>query len=411
MRALAIFALTACLAPAQRIVSSEAFARMLPESPAGELRCHVEHVPPSLDFAFRLHAGYIVEVPLNQYRDAGHRWTLGVRLAPESSDRPVFLIEQFALPAAPPHGMNASIGGGYLLGEGTYRASLLLADDLGRQCRAEWTINAHLGRSERGVKLAQPPGTVREVFVRRASAVSDAGVKPLRRLTVLLDAGPVSERGVRAAASLELDVLSALLARVPAQSVRLVVFSLDRQQEIYRSDNFTPDRIREIRQVIFGMQFATVDVGVLQNRSGHLDLLTGLVRGELDAPSPADAVVFLGPRTRFIDKPAKVFGTPEPGWPKFFYVEYQRFRLRASPPLTTGLTPNSDSSRPGGQGGVISPEIPPPLPPVAPSLGGGPLRDTIDRLVAQLNGKTMIVRTPADFAKAIRRITAETAPK
>lgn len=394
MRALAILALTACLAPAQRIASLEEWERLLPGIRAGELQCSVRHMQPALDFALRLHAGYIIEVPLNQYRGTGHRWTVGVRLVPESSGPPVLLIEQFALPNTP-HGANASVAGGYLLGEGSYRATLLLADETGRECRAEWTINAKLGRSERGVKLAQAPGTVRGLFVRRTGAASDPEVKPLRRLTVLLDAAPISNRGVRPAASLELDVLSALLALVPAQSVRLVVFNLDRQKEIYRREDFTADRIGEVRQVIFGLQFATVNVGVLQNRSGHLDLLTSLVRAELNARYPSNAVIFLGPHTRFLDKPARMFGPPEAGWPKFFYIEYQRFWIHLQPEFASTASESSMMPIDGRAG----------LPPVNPSLSG-PLRDSIDRLVAQLKGRTLIVRTPADFAKATRKVVA-----
>src|SRR5579883_2744473 len=62
---------------AQRIVPPEEVAGRLPAHPRGELRCHVEPLPPALDFTLRLHAGYSVTVPLEQSSGPGHRWALG----------------------------------------------------------------------------------------------------------------------------------------------------------------------------------------------------------------------------------------------------------------------------------------------------------------------------------------------
>lgn len=92
--------------------------------------------------------------------------------------------------------------------------------------------------------------------------------------------------------------LSALLNRLPARSVRLVVFNLERQSVLLRKDNFTLAGIEEVTKAINEIQLGVVDYKTLQNAGGPIELLTGLIRAELQASEPSDEVVFLGPETR-----------------------------------------------------------------------------------------------------------------
>jgi len=401
-RLLVAFSAVAVAASAQTIVPLSELDRLFPP-PRGELKCQVQPTEPILDFSLRLHARYRVRVPLDQYQGRGHRWTVGIQVKPEHAAQPVLLVDTYTLPDAPPADMDAEASGGYLLGLGSYRAQFLLRDDLGRECRAEWTIAAQLAPYNYGAKLTIAPGTVDEVFTRQAHSAAIPGARPLNRLMVLLDAAPVNPQFVHPDVALELDVLSALLLETPARSVGLVAFNLDQQKEIYRRDNFTPDHIDELQQAMFDLQMGTVDVRTLQNSLGHVDLLEKLAREELHAANRADAVVFLGPHTRFRDKPPANIEQMGQGGPRFFYIEYQSGMLR---PLHKNFIDASGSLPKGEMEGRRGPPASP-APERSPSARSVLLpRDTIDYLVAGLNGKTLIVQTPGEFGRAVNEVVA-----
>src|SRR5690242_15209402 len=48
------------------------------------LNCSVAQIRPALNYGFRFQAGYVVRVPMNQYRGKGHRWTIMMRVTPEN---------------------------------------------------------------------------------------------------------------------------------------------------------------------------------------------------------------------------------------------------------------------------------------------------------------------------------------
>src|SRR6266568_9097454 len=53
--------------------------------------------------------------------------------------------------------------GAFIVGEGAYRAEVLVEDDSQRFCRASWQVQARRNGSERQFRLATPPGTVEEL--------------------------------------------------------------------------------------------------------------------------------------------------------------------------------------------------------------------------------------------------------
>jgi hypothetical protein len=168
-----------------------------------------------------------------------------------------------------------------------------------------------------------------------------------------------------------LGTLSSVLDRVPVRSVRLVVFNLDQQKELFRQESFVPQAMGQVARAIGGLELGLVDYGVLQNRGGHLDLLADLVNGELAAKEPSDVVLFLGPQARTSDKvPRDELERPQIGGPRFFYFQYRPafFQQQATLP------------------------------------------DTINRAVSRLKGKTVVIRTPGEFAKAIDQIERQAVP-
>ena len=393
-------------ASAQTILPPERGAELFGRGSLGVLKCEVRQLPPVLDFSFRFRAGYTVSVPLNQFQGAGHRWFMMVRLQPGAAGQPVYFVARVHLPDVPSTRTSGEAGGGYLLGEGWYRASFLLRDDQGRACRADWNIEARLGAADRNVKLAIEPETAAEISLRGRQPAGSPIDAPLGRLTVLLHAAPTSPRRSTIQASdavTLLGALSSLLDLAPAASVRLVVFNLDRQKEIYRQERFTPDRLENVRQAMFDLQLGVVDYQTLQHPEGRVELLERLVNGELAVENRSDAVVFLGPHGRTADKGAMEMGNRGTGAPKFFYVEYQRPETLATAmgrgPGRTGRyrTQNDIPYGPDSLEVLWTSENP---------FLPDPVRDTIGRLVAGLKGKTLVVRTPGEFAKAMKQIAS-----
>jgi hypothetical protein len=364
----------ACACSAQSIVDPSALgpAVRLFERQAGDrpLECTVTPIKPTLNFSFRFQAGYVVRVPMRQYFGPGHRWLMAVRVTPEGGGRkPVYFAGRITLPDIPRNNAEVELGGGYLLGVGRYRVEWMMYDDGGRVCRKQWRLDAKLRGSERLAKVATPPYTIQAFSLRGSPAESRTrdDHAPFR-VTILMDAAPLVPWRTRLRASdqvLLIGSLSAMLERLPTRSVRLVVFNLDQQKELYCRDGFTPGRIDDVAQAISGLELNVVNYHVLQNPKGHLDLLSSLVNRELDSAAPSEAVIFLGPATRFLDKP------PPGAWdrvggarPLFFDFQYKPAFRRSAPTFP----------------------------------------DTISLAVSALQGRTFTIYTPGDFAKAIAQL-------
>ena len=372
-RFLILVLLTAFGAAAQSIVEPARLSPAVMDFEGGfhdlPLQCEVTPIRPALNFGFRFQAGYVVRVPMSQYLGKGHVWAVLARVTPEEGDRkPVYLGSRMRLPEIPPTKVEMELGGAYLLGEGRYQVAWKMEDDAGRVCRKNWRIDARLTRSEGKVKVALPAATVADLALRGAPntgrSEDDA---PRIRLTVLMHAAPVSPRRTRLGARdrvMLLGTLSSLLDRLPVSSVRLVVFNLDLQKELYRQENFVPQSLDRVAQSINAVELGTVNYQVLQNRGGHLDLLADLINGELTAQTPSDVVLFLGPMARFSDKvPSDGLEKASGASPRFYYLQYR------------SLFPQPST-----------------------------LPDVITHAVAKLRGKTLVIHSPGDFAKAIDQV-------
>jgi len=341
------------------------------ESPWNEkpLECSVTPIKPVLNFAFRMQAGFMVRIPMNQFEGKGHGWVILTRITPQGAGgRAVYLASRTLLPEVPKNKVEVEMGGGYLLGEGRYDVRWMLVDDQERACHKEWTIEARLTRGEKEAHVAMPPGTVDAFSLRGSAAAAPApdDLAPLR-ITILMHAAPLSPRRTRLRATDEMLLmgsLSALLERLPTRSVRMVAFNLEQQKEIYRRDDFTLDAIQQVWHALNRLELDLVDYHTLLNRHGHIDMLAGLLNQEMHAAQPSDAVVILGPVARSFDKPARGELERPPGdLPRLFFFQYRpAFRQAAALPDTLTLTVNN------------------------------------------LRGKVLTIRTPAEFARAIDQL-------
>jgi hypothetical protein len=333
-----------------------------------KLQCSVSPVKPGLNYSFRFQTGYVVRVPLRQYEGAAQRLFTFFRVTPENSERePVYFVSSAQIPEAPRTNVTVEFGGGYVVGEGKYRVDWVLADESGRVCAKNWRINAKLGRKERDLPPGMAAGTVDQISLRRWTRGSRGPNDPQgHRITILMNAAPVMTRRIQLGGYdriLLLSSLASLVERLPLRSARLVVFNLDQQREIYRTENFEPADFSRVARALSELELGVVDYDVLKNRRGHVDLVAELI-GESLENRRSDAVVFLGPKPRHLDKVQRSL-LPErsPDHPPFFYVQFRPFIIGASYP------------------------------------------DTLMNAVSQMKGKTFQVYSPGDFAEAILDIT------
>ncbi|MCX6631891.1 MAG: hypothetical protein NTW28_30145 [Candidatus Solibacter sp.] len=377
MRYALLLALAACAAaPAQSIVNPSRLRSLVAQLDGGQageqaLRCEVTATRPSLNYSFRYQAGYTVTVPMNQYTGSGHGWTTLTRITPEGGTRrPVHLLSRVALPHVPKTNVAASVGGGYLLGEGAYNVRWMMRDDSGRVCRKSWRVDVHLSRAERKVKVAIPPDTVWEIGLRGSRTLPQGTDDTAAlRMTIFLHATPLSPRRTRMRPNdmvTLMSTVSSLLERVPVRSVRLVLFNLDQQRELYRKEGFLLQDMVEVSQTMTSIELGLVDFQVLQNKRGHVDLLTDLVNREIEAQPPSDVVLFLGPAARYFDRvPQASLEKPAGPAPQFFYFQ---------------------------------------LAPIFRQPAESMPADTIKNALSRLGGRTILIHSPGGFAKAIERL-------
>lgn len=375
MRGTLILVVAACMtARAQSLVTGNRLRSLIAQlerGPTGEpaLGCEVSAIRPTLNFSFRHQAGYVVTVRMSQYRGSGHRWAMLARITPEGGDtKPVYLISRLALPDVPKTNVESKVGGGYLLGEGAYKVRWMMVDDLGRVCRKDWRVDVRLSRADRNVRVAMPPNTVWEIGLRgsRPLPLENDDAPPLR-LTIFLHTAPMFARRTRMRPSdmvTLMSTVSSLLERVPAQFVRLVLFNLDQQKELFRKDGFVLQDMGQVSQAMANIELGLVDFQVLQNKKGHVDLLTEMVNREIGTQPVSDVVLFLGPEARYFDRvPQASLEKPADGRPQFYYFQIAPFMHPTSSPP-----------------------------------------DTIKSAVSRLGGKTILIHTPGEFAKAIERM-------
>jgi hypothetical protein len=321
------------------------------------LRCEVTPMKPGLDFNFRFQTGYSVGVPMMQYFGPGHGWVIVTRVTPENGT-PVWLGARVRLPDVPLTTVVSDTFGGFLVGAGRYKVDWALFDDEGRVCRKQWKIEAKLSFGERHVTPLIPAHAVADFGGRGLPPVlprpADA---PPFRLTVLLHAAPASPRRLHMRVYdriLLLSTLSALLERARPTSVRLEVFNFDKQRVIYGSDDFSLGSIGQVAQALNALELETVDVTTLQNPTGATDLLESLIDNETAASKPSDAVVFLGPAARYVEKRRASAIEATPGM-RFYYFQYRTFPGAPPQPMLPDIISNALTSLKGRVFQIYSP--------------------------------------------------------
>jgi hypothetical protein len=363
------------------------------------LRCAVSQIRPALDFGFHFQTGYQLDMPMMQFAGAGHEFTIRVRVVPENA-APVYLSTAMQLPDVPDMKSDAETVGRFVVGEGTYAVDLLVTDEQHRGCRSTWQIQARRTGNERLIAVPVPPGTVHELEADEPGGAASGKTGDIARLTILLHAAPLSPRRSKMEADdvgTFTETIATILRQWPARSVRLVAFNLDQGAVVLRNDRFDTGQIPELGKQLEQMELGVVTVRDLQNAQKPLDLVNGLIQGELRDPRPADAILILGPPGRWRDEVQSPLPEKRAQPAPLYYLQYP-MQYRLPPGRIIASDPNG-----GGRGrGQYQPEgVPGMMPPPAMLMA---VPDSIERLVAHFKGETMAIRTAHDLADAIHRI-------
>ena len=342
------------------------------------LKCVIKATQPFLDFAFRFEAGYIVRCPLKEFAGTGGTVVSFVRVTPEGGS-PIILGDAYKLPTEVDTATGKRIdqlkdefdfSGGFATGEGNYQVDLLVSNrEATRMCRKRWQVHFERKRSERKVRLTLSEHEAAPLAFLPWSGHFDTSGSGLR-LTVLLDTAPVNPYSAKLRAwdrSFLLSALSTVMSQINCQSVRLVAFNMDQQKEVFRKEKFDEPGFGELAQAMRGLELGIVSFEVLEHKQGHATLLSRLATLEMTDAQPSDAVIVLGPHTRFLDKPPQEFLPPRTGkGPQFFYLEY----------IPTWL---------------LGREFP----------------DVVEYVTKALDGTNFKIHSPAELAHAMQKITAQ----
>ncbi len=336
---------------------------------SAKLKCRVHPVQPRLNLGFRFQTGYSIEIPMEQYSGTGHWWSVIFRVTPESKEiDPVWFVSRRRIPPTNGQKAVAEFGGAYLIGEGQYKVDMLLVDDSDRVCSTGWKMRAKLNSDVRNARPGLPPGAVDDLSLRRSRyhPARELGEDARYKVSILMHAASTMPNRVRLQSydrMLLISALSSLLERLPVRSVGLTIFNLDQQKELYRTSEVSGSSFQDAIEAVNGLELGTVDYGTLQNRTGHIDLVSDLLHRELTTGDRPDLVIFLGPLGHWTGRISDE-QLPSGNLPPIYNIQLRPWRY-----LPSALLP-----------------------------------DLIERTVRRMGGRTKQVYSPEDFAESIQDI-------
>jgi hypothetical protein len=270
-----------------------------------DLPCTVTPQKPQLGFDLRLHAGYDVAVPLNEFAGSDNILTILFRVTPAvHRNEPVYFEQKVRVPFIEDSASgNAVLSGAFDVGEGAYHVDWLMRDRTDRVCASNWDTEAALQPRDRDIALTIPPNDVErfegeqfqeEPPVQRARDQAPLNVK------VLVNFAP---EDALAPTLHEVDT-SALVSILRSISrdphfgrFSLVAFNIEEQRVMYRQENVDRIDFPALGTALGALKLGTVNVRQLSDKHADTGFFSQLIRQEIgDARDHPDAVIFAGPK-------------------------------------------------------------------------------------------------------------------
>lgn len=378
------------------------------------LNCEWSRTAPALSYRLQIQFGYLVEVPLSQFPGKGHElWAL-LEVTPRDAEAkaPSFFLRHYELPPILATDFSAKFNGALQAGEGTYDVAATLFDEQRRSCRAEWQVHVNPTKDERAALTGMPAHAVAGVTSANSQATNRAG-NTVNRLTILVHATSADPgQSVLTGGDIRMltDALGAILEELPARDVRVVIFSLARQEEFYRQNGFRQQDIDHVTEILGNIGPGAVDVSALVS-ARSFDAVAGLLNRELTDPARPDLIVFLGPPGLTNDRSHRYIFAQRT-LPPIFYIECAarvrngRSEYNYSDYGSDG-PPRVVSTDGRLMNGSANPQVPRAVSRPQPGLGANSNEfNTLRHTVSALKGKTFLVWRPLDLAEALEKIVS-----
>lgn len=246
------------------------------------------------------------------------------------------------------------------MGQGRYKLEFAVTDKRGHTFRKQRKLQAGKDKAARKVPVSLERGAIEPLINARWSG---ALAKTGPRVTVLLHAYSGGARLNDSDRAFLLQSLEALLSDLPCQSVKLIAFNLDKQEVVFREENFDADGFVRLEHMLAGMKLGTIPYQALA-RTAWAKFLVEMTQGEATGEQSPDAIIFLG-----------AWGSHE--WdkvPKSMITNFQRSNARV----------------------FYLKYLP---------FAGAP-QDGVERLTNDLHGSVFTIRSPETLAAAIKKMSA-----
>lgn len=270
-----------------------------------DIPCRVTPLKPNLGFDLQFLAGYQVSIPLQSLAGDGDKLRILFRIRPlNGEDRSYHFLDYHEVPTIPPDaGGNATLGGSYIVGPGTYQVDWLMRNNRGEVCADHWQIATH--------NTADVVGLVHESTAYRVSSLTSdifAEDPPIRRLAsknllhvrVLVNFTPTDPRNVRLR-SYDLQNLIAILRAISREptfgTFDLTAFNMQQERIIFEQDAFPRIDFPTLGRAVKTIEGGTVDLARLSDENSGARFLGSLLKRSFNLQnSVPGAVVILGPK-------------------------------------------------------------------------------------------------------------------
>lgn len=302
------------------------------------LGCRFGQYPPFLDYSLRVWSGYTLSVPASALvqGDPPREVITVVRVTPQQpKGEAVHLYQRLSVPDPPPGAdmrkVEMSLGGGWLLGRGKYRAEMLVMTTAGGECRAQSTINVR----EDSATLA--PGMVGALDSGLWQGFNGEG---RGHAAIFLHSSPVRPRRYVTRLSpwdrqVLLSTLSAVLREAGFRSASLTVFDLLKREVVFEARQVRPEDVGRLARQLARVDFGTIPLQTLKDGPLPGDFLQDLVRRGVRGEPRPDALIFIGARWRGGPKLRAIDPALKEASPPAFHLAYS---LPNTPEDTDALT-------------------------------------------------------------------------
>lgn len=270
-----------------------------------DLPCTVTPQKPILGFDLRFHAGYEVSIPIKEFAGSDNMLTTVFRVINEKQPgHPVYFSQRMKVPVIQEEVVrgDATLGGAFDVGEGSYHVDWLMRDRSERVCSFYWDAEAALVPKDRGIALDIGAGEIRhadmEQFKEEPPVSRNPSGEPLN-VKVLVNFAPQNSLSP-ALQPIDTSALASILRTISRDpqigKFSVTAFNMQQQRVLYRQVRTDRIDFPALGQALDTLKLGTVSATLLGQKHGETDFLADLIKNEIGDQTHPDAVIFAGPK-------------------------------------------------------------------------------------------------------------------